>query len=163
MPHAGAAKAASLRHFSFTSLDTPYGQLKLEVDYAPGAAINFLEQSATPGHQPEIIPDYVRGAQPADRRHSTDAAPRGGLTASLQGSRRPQSLLNPGAAGFFQTLPATCYRLQCWRLLQSLMKICHAWQKWHIYQWHLVRLKLIANSSRVWCSSEAVSCCSQQA
>ena len=95
----GAAKTANLCHFSFTALDTPYGQLKLEVDYAPAAAVNFLEQSASPGHQPDFIPDYVRGANPVDRRRSSDAAPRGGLTASLQGSQRPQSLVNHGPAG----------------------------------------------------------------
>lgn len=94
----GTAKTANLRHFSFTALDTPYGQLKLEVDYAPAAAVNFLEQSTSPGHQPDFIPDYVRGANPVDRRRSSDAVPRGGLTASLQGSQRPHSLRNPGPA-----------------------------------------------------------------
>ena len=95
----GPAKATHLRHFSFTPLETPYGQFKLEVDYAPAAAINFLEQSASPQHQAEIILDYVRGAQPADKQRLAHNALRGGLTASLQGSWRQPSLVNPAAAG----------------------------------------------------------------
>lgn len=95
--NAGAAKATHLRHFSFTPLDTPYGQLRIEVDYAPAAAVNFLEQSTTPNHQAEIISDYVRGAQPADKQRLTPTGLRGGLTASLQGTQRPSSL-NPAAA-----------------------------------------------------------------
>lgn len=92
----GALKATHLRHFSFTPLDTPYGQFRMEVDYAPAAAVNFLEQSTSPKHQPEIISDYVRGAQPAGMAHT---ALRGGLTVSLQASQRPSSLQNPAAAG----------------------------------------------------------------
>jgi len=95
----GATKATHLRHFSFTPLDTPYGQFRMEVDYAPAAAVNFLEQSTSPKHQPEIISDYVRGAQPADKQRTAHTALRGGLTASLQASQRPSSLLNPAAAG----------------------------------------------------------------
>ena len=95
----GATKATHLRHFSFTPLDTPYGQFRMEVDYAPAAAVNFLEQSTSPKHQPEIISDYVRGAQPADKQRMGHTALRGGLTASLQASQRPSSLLNPAAAG----------------------------------------------------------------
>lgn len=95
----GANKATHLRHFSFTPLDTPYGQFRMEVDYAPAAAVNFLEQSTSPKHQPEIISDYVRGAQPADKQQMAHTALRGGLTASLQASQRPSSLLNPAAAG----------------------------------------------------------------
>ena len=71
----------------------------MEVDYAPAAAVSFLEQSTSPQHQPEIISDYVRGAQPADKQRLAHTALRGGLTASLQGSQRPSSLLNPAAAG----------------------------------------------------------------
>lgn len=94
----GALKATHLRHFSFTPLDTPYGQFRMEVDYAPAAAVNFLEQSTSPKHQPEIISDYVRGAQPADKQRMAHTALRGGLTVSLQASQRPSSLLNPAAA-----------------------------------------------------------------
>ena len=71
----------------------------MEVDYAPAAAVNFSEQSTSPKHQPEIISDYVRGAQPADKQRTAHTALRGGLTASLQASQRPSSLLNPAAAG----------------------------------------------------------------
>lgn len=95
----GSTKATHLRHFSFTPLDTPYGQFKLEVDYAPAAAVNFLEQSTSPQHQAEIISDYVRGAQPTDKQRLAHNALRGGLTASLQGSWRQPSLANPAAAG----------------------------------------------------------------
>lgn len=94
----GPAKATHLRHFSFTPLETPYGQFKLEVDYAPAAAVNFLEQSTSPQHQAEIISDYVRGAQPADKQRQAHNALRGELTASLQGSWRQPSLATPAAA-----------------------------------------------------------------
>lgn len=96
----GPAKATHLRHFSFTPLETPYGQFKLEVDYAPAAAVNFLEQSTSPQHQAEIISDYVRGAQPADKQRQAHNALRGELTASLQGSWRQPSLATPAAAGW---------------------------------------------------------------
>lgn len=95
----GSTTATHLRHFSFTPLETPYGQFKLEVDYAPAAAVNFLEQSTSSQHQAEIILDYVRGAQPADKQRLSHNALRGGLTASLQGSWRQPSLANPAAAG----------------------------------------------------------------
>ncbi|KAL3133251.1 hypothetical protein ABBQ38_007134 [Trebouxia sp. C0009 RCD-2024] len=94
----GSTTATHLRHFSFTPLETPYGQFKLEVDYAPAAAVNFLEQSTSSQHQAEIILDYVRGAQPADKQRLSHNALRGGLTASLQGSWRQPSLANPAAA-----------------------------------------------------------------
>ena len=71
----------------------------MEVDYAPAAAVNFLEQSTTPQHQAEIISDYVRGAQPFDRQRLAQNALRGGLTASLQGSQHPYSPSDPAAAG----------------------------------------------------------------
>ena len=97
--NSGSAKATHLRRFSFTPLETPYGQLKLEVDYAPAAAVTFLEQSSRPQQQAEIIPDYVRGAQPADKQRLAQNALRGGLTASLQGTQRQSSLLNPASTG----------------------------------------------------------------
>lgn len=95
----GSIKAPHLRHFSFTPLETPYGQFKLEVDYAPAAAISFLEHSTRPQHQAEIISDYVRGAQPTDMQRLAQNALRGGLTASLQGTQRQSSLLNPATTG----------------------------------------------------------------
>lgn len=71
----------------------------MEVDYAPAAAVNFLEQSTSPSHQPEIISDYVRGAQPVEKQRLAQTALRGGLTASLQANQMPASLLNPAATG----------------------------------------------------------------
>ena len=99
--NAGSAKATHLRHFSFTPLETPYGQFKLEVDYAPAAAVSFLEQSTRPQHQAEIISDYVRGDQPADKQRMAQNTLRGGLTASLQGNRCQSSLYTPAAMGVF--------------------------------------------------------------
>lgn len=96
---AASVKAPHLRHFSFTPLETPYGQFKLEVDYAPAAAVSFLEQSNRPQHQAEIISDYVRGAQPADKQRLAQNAVRGGLTASLQGTQCQSLLLNPAIMG----------------------------------------------------------------
>lgn len=101
---AGSARTTHLRHFSFTPLETPYGQFKLEVDYAPSAAVSFLEQSTRPQHQAEIISDYVRGAQPADKQRLAQNAFRGGLTASLQGSLHQSSLLNPATTGLSHCL-----------------------------------------------------------
>ena len=104
----GPAKATHLRHFSFTPLETPYGQFKLEVDYAPAADVSFLEPSTSRQHQAEIFPDYVRGAQPAsgwaDKQRQAQNTLRGGLTASLQGGvQRQSSLLNPAIC------PAACH------------------------------------------------------
>ena len=109
----GATKATHFRHFSFTPLDTPYGQFRMEVDYAPAAAVNFLEQSTSPKHQPEIISDYVRGEQPADKQQMAHTALRGGLTASLQASQRPSSLLNPAAAGTCRPRTTPCKYPYC--------------------------------------------------
>ena len=95
----GKARATHLRHFSFTPLETPYGQFRMEVDYAPAAAVTFLEQSTSPQHPAEIISDYVAGAQPPDRQRIAHNALRGGLTASLQGSQPLPSLLYPFSRG----------------------------------------------------------------
>lgn len=79
-------KISRLRHFTFTPLETMHGQFKIEVDYAPTAAVNFLEQSTVASQQPQIISDYVRGAQPTHAMHQGSGAVQGGLTASLHGS-----------------------------------------------------------------------------
>ena len=90
-------KTSRLRHFSFTPLDTIHGQFKIEVDYAPASTVSFLEQSTVASQQPEIISDYVRGAQPADHVPRGPASMQGGLTASFQGTHRPTSMLNPAS------------------------------------------------------------------
>lgn len=99
----------------------------MEVDYAPAAAVNFLEQSTTPQHQAEIISDYVRGAQPSDRQRLAHNAPRGGLTASLQSSQRPYSPLDSAAAGLDHLIQAMhCHQifLLCRLLVQMELHFC---------------------------------------
>ena len=71
------------------------------MDYAPASTVDFLEQSTVAAAQPEIISDYVRGPQPGDsRQQGRFAGLQGGLTASLQGSQRPFSALNPASGQY---------------------------------------------------------------
>lgn len=59
-------------------MDTPYGQFKVSVSYAPASKVTILEQTTSPPPLPQIIADYVGGsARPPGQlplRHTMSAA-----------------------------------------------------------------------------------------
>ncbi|KAL4430978.1 hypothetical protein ABPG75_006234 [Micractinium tetrahymenae] len=58
---AAAPGARRLQSFRFGVVDTPYGQLRIGVDYQPASTVTILEQTTSPPALPQIIADYVGG------------------------------------------------------------------------------------------------------
>lgn len=50
-----------MQSFRFGSVDTPYGQFRISVDYQPASTVTILEQTTSPPPLPQIIADYVGG------------------------------------------------------------------------------------------------------
>ncbi|EFN59140.1 hypothetical protein CHLNCDRAFT_137965 [Chlorella variabilis] len=76
LPGAAAAAAPGARRmqsFRFGAVDTPYGQLRIGVDYQPATTVTILEQTTSPPPLPQIIADYVGG--PAARGGGSGRAP----------------------------------------------------------------------------------------
>jgi hypothetical protein len=79
---AAAPGARRMQRFQFGAVDTPYGQLRIGVDYQPASTVTILEQTTSPPPLPHIIADYVGsprgaggGAQPAAQlRHAMSAS-----------------------------------------------------------------------------------------
>ncbi|RMZ56176.1 hypothetical protein APUTEX25_004600 [Auxenochlorella protothecoides] len=61
----GAAQARAprgLARFAFAPAETPYGRIRVSVDYRPASAVTVLEQTSSGAAPRLIIQDYVRGA-----------------------------------------------------------------------------------------------------
>lgn len=55
-------------------MDTPYGQLRIGVDYQPASTVTILEQTTSPPALPQIISDYVGGGEGGSRAAACAAA-----------------------------------------------------------------------------------------
>ncbi|KAK9839293.1 hypothetical protein WJX81_005985 [Elliptochloris bilobata] len=90
-----------LMHFAFSPIETPYGRLRMAVDYQASAAVTVLEQTTAPPPLPQIIADYV-GRVPAGALNARLANP---LFASMHLPRPPGG--PPGALQDLASSPPT--------------------------------------------------------
>lgn len=73
-----------MHSFKFGAVETPYGQLRISVDYQPASTVTILEQTTSPPPLPQIIADYVGSPReaaggravgtPPLRRHTMSAS-----------------------------------------------------------------------------------------
>lgn len=97
---AAAPGARRLQSFRFGPVDTPYGQLRIGVDYQPASTVTILEQTTSPPALPQIIADYVGGGGEGASRAGARAAAGSGATALTRPLRHAvsTSAVGPAAA-----------------------------------------------------------------
>ncbi len=92
---AAAPGARRLQSFRFGPVDTPYGQLRIGVDYQPASTVTILEQTTSPPALPQIIADYVGegGSRAAARAAAAGSRPlrHAMSTAAVSPSALPQA------------------------------------------------------------------------
>ncbi|KAK9823656.1 hypothetical protein WJX72_004459 [[Myrmecia] bisecta] len=59
----GSRIGSRMQTFPFTPIETPYGSMRMGVDYAPSATVTILEQTTSAPALPQIISDYIGGGQ----------------------------------------------------------------------------------------------------
>lgn len=80
-------------------MDTPYGQLRIGVDYQPASTVTILEQTTSPPALPQIIADYVGGGGGSGEASSRAARAGAGGSGASAAARPLRHALSTSAVG----------------------------------------------------------------